>query len=161
MPLRWNGAAGGFQGAEDDLLTKIKCQVALVHLDDTAIIAQTPDSHIHHVWQLLRLFYNAGMRFNVKKCKFLQITLMTSVISLALGALKVSTWTIEAIRGLEHPINLTELRSLVGLCSVCRRFDPNFARVATLLNNELRKDPPADLWRSSWQRNNSLGEAKG
>lgn len=48
--------------------------------------------------------------------------------------------TIDAVHVLEPPTKLTELLSFFGLCNVIRRFVPNFAGVATLLNKKLRKD---------------------
>lgn len=43
------------------------------------------------------------------------------------------------IRDLRRPTNITELRSLLGMGSVFRRFEPNFARTDAPLSRKLRK----------------------
>lgn len=54
---------------------------------------------------------------------------------------EVSTQTIQVIRGLEHPANLTELQSSLGLCNVFCRLVQKLA-VATPLNKKLRNGQP-------------------
>lgn len=38
--------------------------------------------------------------------------------------------------GLQHPTNMTEIKSLNGICNVLRRFAPNFIRIAALLSGK-------------------------
>lgn len=50
---------------------------------------------------------------------------------------------IDAIWGLEHPADVTDLRSFSGLCNVFCGFVPNLAHVAIQLNESLCK---SQLW---------------
>lgn len=50
--------------------------------------------------------------------------------------------TKDTVTALRYPTTKTELRSLLGLCSVYRRFAPRFAGKAAPLNEELRKEAP-------------------
>lgn len=45
-------------------------------------------------------------------------------------------------QGLQHPTNVTELESLLGLRYGIRLFVPNFAGSTTPLNHKLEKDKP-------------------
>lgn len=51
----------------------------------------------------------------------------------------MSTRTIEAVLGLQHPKNLMELRPFLAICNMFRRLLRSFARVATPLNKKLRE----------------------
>lgn len=61
------------------------------------------------------------------------------------GHLEVSTETIVAIRRLEYPTAVTEIRSLLGLCHAFCRAVPNSTRAAALLNEKLPKNQPQTL----------------
>lgn len=89
-----------------------------------------PHKKIEHVRQVLTLLGTAGVMLCLKKCKvFLNgVNYLRHVI--CPGHLKVSTQMIDEVQGLQHPANLTELRSFFGFCNVFRRLVPNFACVA-------------------------------
>lgn len=54
----------------------------------------------------------------------------------------MSTRTIDAVRKLEHPANLTEIRSILGLCNIFWRFVPKLARVSSRINKQVQKGQP-------------------
>lgn len=79
------------------------------------------------------------MTLSLKKCEFLikYIDYLVHVISP--GCLEVSTGTIEALRGLELPTNVRELRSFFSLCNVFRHIVLNYALADIPVNKTLFK----------------------
>lgn len=71
-------------------------------------VSETPDKHIKQVRQVLTLMTNAGLKLNLKKCKFLTncIDYFGNVIHS--GRLSVSTRTIDVLQGPEHPTDLAK-----------------------------------------------------
>lgn len=64
--------------------------------------------------------------------------------------------TTNDIPKLQLPKNIAELKSFFGFIDVFRRFDPNFARIASLLDLKLYSDQPSNFWTISEQKINSL-----
>lgn len=54
------------------------------------------------------------------------------------GKLKVANRTAEAIRALQVPATVTELRSILRFCNIVKRFLNSFARIASELSEEHR-----------------------
>lgn len=55
--------------------------------------------------------------------------------------LEVTKRTIDAIRRLELPRNMSQLGTFLALCDILRIFGPNFTLVAAALNKKLRECP--------------------
>ena len=142
MPFGLRNAPGTFQRAIDVILAQVRWQYSLVYLDDIVVFSKTGEEHIDHVRSVLSLLADAGVTLKLKKCFFFtdKIDYLGHVIRP--GKLQIAEHTTDAIRQLQAPTNLTELRSFLGLCNVFRRFVPNFARIAAPLNRKLRKGEP-------------------
>lgn len=119
VPFRLKNAPETFKRAMDGRPAE-KGKMAACHsfLDDIGILSQTPDQHINHVRKVLTLLNEASVTLHLKKCEFFtnRIDCLGNVIRQR--RLEVSTRTINAVGGLEHPTKLTELRSFFGLCIV-------------------------------------------
>lgn len=57
-----------------------------------------------------------------------------------LGRLEPPDHTTDAVRNLNPPPTVTELKPLLGLCNTNRRFVQNFACIASPLNKKLKND---------------------
>lgn len=130
---------GSFQRGMDVLLKKVKWQSPLVYIDDIVIFLPTPDKHIEHVEQVLMLLKHAGVAQYLEKCEFFTNDIYNFGHVILPGRLKLSTQTTDAAHYLKHPASLTEIRSLLGLCSVFWHFVSDLARAAAQLNKKLRK----------------------
>lgn len=65
---------------------------------------------------------------------------ITYLVGLILSVrLKISTHTIDAIRGIQHDATVPELLSSLGLCTFSCSSVPNFISVVTPMNNKLRE----------------------
>lgn len=81
------------------------------------------------------------MTLNLKICRFSPESINFLGYVKCPRCLKIDSQTTDVIRGIA-PTKLTEFNSFLGLRNVFRRFVPNFARLATMLNKKLRKDRP-------------------
>lgn len=116
MPFGLNNPSGTFQRTMNVLLTKVKLQSALVYLNDIVIFSQAPDEHFEHIREGLTLLKDESVTPNSKKWEFFTNSIDNSGHIVRPGRLERSTQKNDAMPGLEHPTNLTKLRSFVGLC---------------------------------------------
>ena len=145
MPFGLCNAPATFQRAMDILLAGIRWKSCLVYLDDIIIFSKEVDEHIKHVEQVLEKLQSAGVSLKLKKCKFFAKTVDYLGHVIRPGLLEVATKNTVAIDGFEEPSTQTHLQSFLGVCNVYRRFVPNFAQVAHLLNVMLKKGAPQEL----------------
>lgn len=86
------------------------------------------------------LLYNACNNLKLKKCKFSAETIDYWGQSIQPGGLELKEHITDSVGNRVHPTIKTRIRSLLGLWSVFRRFITNFACLAALLYNKLRKN---------------------
>lgn len=132
-------ATGTLHCAMEVLLMKINWQFALVYSYDTVMYWRTPEEHIEYVRQVFTLLNEADVTHSLMKCEFFNNCMDYLGHVIRLERLEWSTRTIDAVRGLQHASNLTELRSFFGLCNVFRRFVPNLTPFAAPLNKKPQK----------------------
>lgn len=58
------------------------------------------------------------------------------------GNLQVARKTTKVVEALQHPTNISKVRSFLGLCNKYRRVVSNFARLSEHLNKKLKKIKP-------------------
>lgn len=83
---------------------------------------------------------DACVTLKLKKCSFFTDTMDYLGHVIRPGKLEIATPAIEAIKGVKQLINVTELRSFLGLCNIFRLFVPNFPRISAPQNKKLQKD---------------------
>lgn len=90
------------------------------------------------------LLNDDGVTLKLKKCEFFTNRIYYLRYLIRPRGLEVSLQTIgtDTILGLQAPSNITQSRSVVGLCNVFQSLVPNFALLAASLNYKLRKDQP-------------------
>lgn len=81
----------------------------------------TSYEHIDHVQQVLTLLYYVGMRLKMTNFEFFISFIDYLRLVIFPGRLEVSTRKIDAIRALEQPTNVMELRPFLSLCNRFRR----------------------------------------
>lgn len=116
----------------------------------SSIFSKTLEEYLTHIYEVLRLLMKAGVTIKLKKCQFYdkRIDYLGHVI--ARGKQQVARKPTDAVQALHHPTNTSEVRSLLGICNVYRRFMPSFRHLATTLNKKLEKGDP------SWFEKNAV-----
>lgn len=123
----------------DVVAKKFTWQFDFVYLDDSVIFSKMPDELISHVRQGMTLLYDAGVTLQQRKGEFFTnwVAYLPNVIFY--GSVEVSTRTIDTICGPQYTATVTELLSSLDLCNVFWRFEPNFVRYGSPLNQKLRR----------------------
>lgn len=132
-----NKGPGTFQRLVDVIIVKVKCQFALVYLDDVIVFSSSVEEHIEHVETVLRFLKESVVTHNLERCAFFKDAVYYLAYVIRPAKLEVATRTKDAIVGLREPRKVTEMRLFLGLCIVLRRLVPNFAIIAAPLNRNL------------------------
>lgn len=125
-----------FQRVVDIILCSERWQFALVYLDDTVVFSRALLQHINLTRTVPVLLRKTGVILKLMKCAFStnKIDYLGQIIRP--GGLEVPNNTTDAIRHLKAPTKKTELRIVIGLCSVfCQ-----FLRISLVSRSRSQKD---------------------
>ena len=116
-----------------------------IYLDDLILANKTFDSHLENLRTVLQRALSNNLRINGHKCKLFaeRVPFLGKVLS-AEGC-HVSEDKIKALRTLEPPKNVKELRRFMGACGYVRRHIPNYSHLVSPLTRLLRKDAPYEF----------------
>jgi len=142
MPFGLTNAPATFQRALDIILSGVKWQSCLIFLDYVIVYSKTEEEHIGHVDHVLRLLREAGGTLRLPKCRFFRTTVEYLGHEIKPGRLGVMDAHTRALREAHFPSTRTQVRSVVGMCNVFRRFVPSFARMAAPLTDLMRSTAP-------------------
>ena len=107
--------------------------------------SKTEEEHIGHVDHVLRLLREAGVTLRLSKCRFFRTTVEYLEHEIKPGRLGVMDAHRRALREEHFPTTRPQVQSFVGMCSVFRRFVPNFARMAAPLTDVMGSACPVLL----------------
>ena len=72
MPFGLTNAPATFQRVVNMTLAGLTWKTCLVYLDDIIIFSQTLEEHLHHLDEVLKRLYCAGLSLKLKKCHFVK-----------------------------------------------------------------------------------------
>lgn len=104
--------------------------------------SKSPEAHFKQVRHVLTLVCHDGVIISLKKCKLFSSTINYLGCIIPLRQLPFQQPIIDTICNLKPPTNFTKLQSLLGLCSVCQCFVPNFVRISALPNRKWKIEQP-------------------
>ena len=112
------------------------------YLDDLRVASQSPQEHITHLFQRLRVF---GLVINLEKCTFnvSEIEFLGHTVS-SCGALPLQS-NVEAVQKFPEPATIKEMQVFLGIVNFYRRFIPNAAHALLPLTDCLKGSKPASL----------------
>ncbi len=97
------------------------------------------EEHIRHTDEVLGLLKEAGVSLKLKKCHLFQSKVDYLGHVVFPGKLSVAKDKTRAVGKASFSKDLTQMRSFLGACNVYRKFVPNMAKLARLLNDMLKK----------------------
>lgn len=136
-------AQASCQRVVDIIVSRVKWQSALVHLDDIIVYPKFVTEHFVQRRTVPALLQNTRIALKLSKSSFFGSMVPYLELTIRLGKLTVKSKSCKAFRKSLPPTN--QERSCLRICNVHRRFLPNFARVATLPNVRTGKNQPFDL----------------
>lgn len=102
-------ASATFQRAMVIILAPLKRRYALVYIDDTITFLKTPEKHLKHVEELLKILNNAGMMIKLKKYLLFSGAIAYLGHIITFNKVLVATKTTEAIKALRYQTTVSEL----------------------------------------------------
>ena len=114
-------------------------------IDDILIFGRDKAEHDERLWAALNKIQNAGVTLNADKCEFWcdQVTFLGHVISK--NGVAPDPANTAAIKEMEAPTNITELRRFMGIVNQLGKFSPHLAELSSPLR-ELLSTKRAWLW---------------
>ena len=141
IPFGLTNAPAAFQRSMEQCLHGLRDEICAPYLDDTIVYSEDFDAHVMNVRTVLRRLRKHGVKLNPHKCKLFasEVSYLGRIISK--DGYKMDPKNTEAVTALKtlRPKNITEVRRLVGLLSVYRRFIPHFSREAKPLYDLLKQ----------------------
>ena len=145
IPFGLMNAPAAFQRSMENCLNGLRDEICSPYLDDTIVYAIDFDSHLNNVRTVLKRLKSHGVKLNPKKCKLFckEVSYLGRVVSK--NGYKMDPENTKAVVALKDlkPKSISEVRRLVGLLSVYRRFIPHFSRKAKPLYDLLKQTGPA------------------
>src|SRR6266542_2787399 len=142
MPFGLKNTSALFQRMMNHILQKYLNDFVVVYLDNIIIYSKTFEEHVEHIMKVLEKLRKANLMIKLRKCKFFKVEILFLKYIIERYGLKPDPEKIEKIKKLPIPIDLTSLRSALGLFSYYRRFIKNFSKIAKLMNKLLNKEIP-------------------
>ena len=143
IPFGLMNAPAAFQRSMENCLNNLRDEVCAPYLDDTIVYAKDFGSHLENVRKVLRRLRSHGVKLNPKKCMlfFNEVAYLGRIISKE--GYKMDPKNVEPVLALKKlkPKTVGEVRRLVGLLSVYRRFVQKISRVAKPVYDLLKVDP--------------------
>ena len=145
MPFGLCNAPATFQRLMERALTGLQWYIAVLYLDDVIVFSKTFESHIDHLDKVFSRLTEAGLKLKAKKCVFLQheTSFLGHIVSKE--GIKPDPTKIAAVKKIQRPQTVIELRSFLGLTSYYRKFVKDYAKVAKPLY-DLTKLNVSWLW---------------
>lgn len=140
VPFGLTGAPSTYQRLMECVLRNLTYKICLIYLDDILVYSKTFEDHLGHLRQVFDRLRHANLKLKPSKCKFAcpKVKYLGHVVSpegIAPDDDKTS-----AVRDFPRPHNVKTVRSFLGLANYYRRFIKDFAKLASPLNQLLRKD---------------------
>jgi len=151
MPFGLTNAPGTFQRLMDKVLRDELWKSVVVYLDDVNIFSKTWEEHLKHLENVFERIKKAGLKLSPKKCQFGNSELKFLGHIVGQDGIKMDPAKIEKVQNFPKPVNVTQVRSFLGLCNYYRKFVKGFARRASPLTELLRKGEEFN-WTNRHQR---------
>ncbi|XP_055837929.1 uncharacterized protein LOC129906276 [Episyrphus balteatus] len=139
LPCGLNSSAATFQRMLDSVLGPEMDPFAFAYLDDIIVISKTFEEHLEHLKEVFKRLQAAHLRINREKCEFCKRELKYLGYVVSDQGISTDPDKISAVRELNAPRNVRELRRVLGIASWYRRFIKSFSVIATPLTQLLKK----------------------
>lgn len=138
LPFGVSSAPAIFQSVMDQVLSGLKH--VMCRIDDILITAPTDREHLMILEEVLRRLDRHNIRLRKDKCKFLQSRVEYMGHLLDHEGIHPTEAKVEAIRGAPCPMNVSELKSFLGLLNYYGQYLPNLSTTLQPLHELLRQE---------------------
>ena len=159
LPFGLTNAPSTYQRLMECVLRNLTYKICLIYLDDILVYSRTFENHLDHLRQVFDRLRHANLKLKPSKCKFActKVNYLGHIVSP--DGIAPDNDKISAVKDFPRPHNVKTVRSFLGLANYYRRFVKDFSKIATPLNQLLRKDHKF-VWTDTCERAfNDLKEA--
>ena len=139
-----------FERVMERLFTGLTFVSLLIYLDDIIVFGKTFDIHLRNLEEVFKCLSEAHMKLNSDKCRLFQSTVSFLGHQVSEAGISVDAERTKAVREWSVPRNVSELRSLIGLCSYMGKFINGFSSICKPLHVLIQKDQMF-LWNDECQ----------
>lgn len=107
-------------------------------LDDILLYSETLDEHLTLIDEVLTLLHKAGYTVHFDKCEFCFSEVEFLGVMVGREGVRPAPSKVEALKELEMPATVGEVRSFLGLAGYLRNFVPNFSGLTAPITDLLR-----------------------
>ena len=132
-------------------------EYVFIYIDDILVTGATEEEHLDNLEAVFSRLEQAGYRLKRQKCAFLLPSIEYLGHIITEEGLKPSKKKVEAIIDAPTPIDVSQLRSFLGLMNYYRKFLPNLSSVLAPLHRLLHKEVK---WSWGKEQEFSFKEAK-
>ena len=140
LPFGLCNSPSTFQRLMEHILRGLNWKTCLIYIDDIIVFSTSFRDHLQHLEEVFRRLRQANVKLKPSKCSFArsQVEYLGHLVSK--HGVRPNPAKITAVTEFPVPTNVKGVRSFLGLANYYRRFVKDFARIASPLNQLLRKD---------------------
>ena len=139
MPFGLATATATFQRAMEIALAGLQWTSCLIYLDDVIVFGKTFQEHLRRLELVLGRILSSGLKLKPSKCHLFQEEVAFLGHIVGADGVKPDPDNLVRVANWPRPMNVTEVRSFVGLATYYRRFVKSFADVAAPLTDLTKK----------------------
>jgi len=122
MPFGLNNVPATFQRALDIILSGLKWQLCLFYQDDVIIFSCSAEEHVKDADVVLTRLREAGVTLNLEKCTWFSDEVEYLGHIVGPDQLPVHNKNDDALKNASFPTIKTQLKIILEMCNVYRRF---------------------------------------
>ena len=151
LPFGLTNAPATFMHMMNSIFRPYLDKFVIVFLDDILIYSRSLAEHRRHVRQALDLLRENRLYANAKKCSFFKESLSFLGHVVSAEGISMEKDKVKAIQDWPPPVNVSGVRSFLGLAGYYRKFVRNFSKIASPLSELLQKTPKFE-WKETQQQ---------
>ncbi len=129
----------------------------LVYVDDVLMKSSSVEDHLKEINHVLNQLTTAGAKIALHKGQWCKTNVNYVGLLVGRNGIEPQSNRTQAIQSIKTPINISELRSFLGVCNYSRQFIENYADIARPLTSLLKKDEPF-VWTET--QDTAMGQLK-
>lgn len=130
MPFGLCNSPATFERLMEVVLAGLNFNVCLVYIDDIIIFGKTFDETLQNLEQVLTKLQLAGLKLKAAKCTLFKKEVLFLGYKVSGDGVQTDPAKVAVVEQWPIPIEVSEVRSFVGLCSYYRRFIAGFSSLA-------------------------------
>jgi hypothetical protein len=153
MPMGLTNAPACFQRNMEFTLRGLRGKIVLIYIDDITIFTKTNSvkAHLQNLRTVFQRLKDEGVKMKLSKCRIFaqQVDILGHVWTRK--GLQPDQKKVEAVKRIQPPSNVSEVRSFLGLTGYYRKFIKHYAKMAAPLFTLVKKNQ-AFQWSDECQR---------